>query len=292
MNEIGFIGLGNVGLPAALNLLRAGFSVRGYDVRPNQQFEAAGGKSVPYCHDVASAPVIVQSLPSVAALASSVDSLTVEPHAGQIVIELSSYPIAAKQAQADRLADYGIEMLDCEISGLAHQIASRSGVIFKAGNVATVDSVKPVFDAIAERHYYLGAFGAASKMKLIANTMVCVHNLMAAEALALGKQIGLDPEQMLEVLGNSAAGSMTFRNKGPLMVSRDFADGSGPFRHMFGYLSRTRDIANDAGSATPLLEAASKIFAIAEAEGRHDQDIAAIIEVVEALQRKDAACSS
>jgi 3-hydroxyisobutyrate dehydrogenase-like beta-hydroxyacid dehydrogenase len=288
-SDVGFIGLGNVGLPAAINLLRAGFTVRGYDVHPNPQFEAAGGQSVTHCRDVASAPVIVQSLPSVAALASSVDSLTAAAHAGQVVIELSSYPIAAKQAQADRLAQHGIEMLDCEISGLAHQIASRSGVIFKAGNVATVDRVKAVFDAIAERHYYLGAFGAASKMKLIANTMVCVHNLMAAEALALGKRIGLDPEQMLEVLGNSAAGSMTFRNKGPLMVSRNFADGSGPFRHMFGYLTRTRDVAIDAGSATPLLDAVSGVFAIAESEGRHDQDIAAIIEVVEALKRKDKA---
>jgi L-threonate 2-dehydrogenase len=289
MTDIGFIGLGNVGLPAAINLLRAGFSVRGYDVQPNAHFEAAGGQSVAQCRDVASAPVIVQSLPSVSALASSVDALTIEPHVGQVVIELSSYPIEAKQAQADRLAEHGIEMLDCEISGLAHQIASRTGVIFKSGNAATVDSVTAVFDAIAERHYYLGPFGAASKMKLIANTMVCVHNLMAAEALALGKRIGLDPEQMLEVLGNSAAGSMTFRNKGPLMVSRDFLNGSGPFRHMFGYLSRTRDVANDANSATPLLDAVSKVFAIAEAEGRHDQDIAAIIEVVEALQREETA---
>ncbi len=288
MMEIGFIGLGNVGLPASVSLMRAGYKVLGYDVRDNAAFSEAGGAQVERAEDLASAPVVIQSLPSVAALQSSVDALLVKPRSGQIVIDLSSYPLAAKKAQADRLQKYGISMLDCEMSGLAHQVAQRKGVIFKSGPADTITTLDPIFDAMAERHFYLGQFGAATKMKLIANAMVCVHNSIAAEALVLGKQIGLDPAQMIEVLIPSAAGSKTFENKAPVMLRRQFENGSGPFRHMFGYLARIRELAKEVGIATPIIDTTTSLFDKAEKQGRHDQDIAAIIEVLENMKLEDA----
>jgi L-threonate 2-dehydrogenase len=286
--EIGFIGLGNVGLPASLNLMRAGYDVLGFDIARNVAFGNAGGRQVERCEDLSRAAVVVQSLPSVNALKASVDALLVNPHAGQVVIDLSSYPLAEKQAQASRLGEHGISMLDCEMSGLAHQVAERKGVIFKSGPQNKVTMLAPVFDAMAERHFYLGEFGAATKMKLIANAMVCVHNSIAAEALVLGERIGLDPAQMIEVLIPSAAGSKTFENKAPLMMRRQFENGSGPFRHMFGYLSRVRELADQVDVATPLIDATTALFDMAEQQGRHDQDIAAMIEILESMTRGDS----
>jgi 3-hydroxyisobutyrate dehydrogenase-like beta-hydroxyacid dehydrogenase len=278
---IGFIGLGNVGLPAATNLLRAGFKVWGFDIKPNAAFAQAGGKFVPDVAMLASMEVIVQSLPSTAALIQTVDALLPLARPGQVLIDISSYPLHVKLEQAQRLGAHGMVMLDCEVSGLPIQVENREAVLFTAGSRATVESVADVFRGITERHFYLGEFGAATNMKLIANAMVCVHNLMAAEALNLGVRIGLDPAQMVEVLGPSAAGSTTFVNKAPLMARRDFAQGRGPFRHMFGYLQRAKGLASTANVQTPLLDTAKRVYAVAEAQGRHDQDIAAVIEVLE-----------
>lgn len=284
MTTIGFVGLGNVGLPAATNLLRAGFEVVGYDLKPSAAFADAGGRTAGSLEEVAGADTLVQSLPSPDALQSCTDALLPHVRSGQAVVDLSSYPLEAKQAAAERYAGRGAVMLDCEISGLPPMVAARTAVIFKAGPEDAVERLTPVFDGLVDKHFYLGPFGAATRMKLIANLMVCVHDLMAAEALTLGARAGLDRAQMIEVLRDSAAGSSTFAFKAPLMVSRDFDGGKGPFRHMFGYLARAEALAREVGAPTPLLDAARPLFARAEVEGRHDQDIAAIVEIVEALE--------
>ena len=286
MNRVGFIGLGNVGLPAAINLLSSGFEVYGFDIRPSEAFTSAGGHAVQSVADLCELPIIFQSLPNAQVFRDTTDIFVARPSADRVIVELSSYALSIKHSEAARLAECGSTLLDCEMSGLPHQVRNRSAVIFKSGPKTTIDGLEPLFDAIASKHFYLGEFGAATKMKLVANMMDCVHDLMAAEALALGSRIGLDPAQMIEVLGPSAAGSTTFLNKAPLMVARSFAEGRGPFRHMFGYLARAQEVARESGAATPLLDATRDIFAIAEAEGRHQEDIAAIFEVIEALGEK------
>ena len=281
---IGFVGLGNVGGPMAANLLGAGFDVVGFDPRPNPAFEAAGGRAAASLEALAGeCRTVLHSLPSRAAIDASIDALLARPVEGRTLVELSSYALDDKLAAAERLAAAGATMLDCEVSGLPPMVAARKAVIFKSGDAGAVDALAPVFDAVAERHFHLGDFGAATVMKLVANTMVCVHNLMAAEALNLGRRAGLDPALMVEVLGPSAAGSSTFGFKAPLMVGREFDAGAGPFSHMFGYLERAESLARSHGAATPLLGATREVYARAEAEGRHGQDIAAIIEIVESL---------
>jgi 3-hydroxyisobutyrate dehydrogenase-like beta-hydroxyacid dehydrogenase len=285
---VGFVGLGNVGGPMAVNLLKAGFDVVGFDVKQNSSFVGAGGRMAASCEEIAAqAAVVIHSLPNEAAIAASVDAMLKAPRADLVLIEMSSFALAAKLAQAERLAQAGAAMLDCEVSGLPPQVAARKAVIFKAGDARVIQDMTSVFDAIAEKHFNLGPLGAATKMKLIANTMVCVHNLMAAEALNLGKRAGLSTDLMIEVLGPSAAGSNTFTNKAPLMAERRFANGVGPFRHMFGYLGRASELAGQVGAASPLLDMTRRLYGVAERENRHDQDIAAMIEVVEELQREE-----
>lgn len=291
MQDVGFVGLGNVGLPAALNLLENGYGVRGYDIRPSEALAAAGGRVAASLADLAGCEVILLSLPNVGALAQTVDGLLACLRPGQVVAELSSYPLEAKRTQAARVTETGAVMLDCEISGLPHQVAGRTAVLFTAGDADAVARCGPVLDAIFARRFHLGPFGAATNMKLIANFMVCAHNLIGAEALSLGRAAGLDPAQMVEVLKPSAAGSATFANKAPLMLSRDWAAGHGPFRHMFGYLDRARDLAraHGAGDKVPVLECTHAAYAIAKGQDRHDQDIAAMIEVIEGLGAQEAA---
>lgn len=282
MKSIGIIGLGNIGSKVAENLLAAGFDVVGYDLTKNGSFVDKGGRAASSVQELArEVDVLVHSLPGTAVLVSTVDKLLEVAQEGQIVIELSSYPLLDKQEQAERLAAKGVIMLDCEISGLPSMVVDRTAVIFQSGNKAAVDLVEDVFSAMTDKYIYLGEFGTATKMKLLANAMVCVHNMMGAEILNLAVCAGMNAELVFNTLKYSAAGSTTFTNKAPLMLGRDFDLGEGPFAHMFHYLARVGEFADQCGATTPLISEATKYYKQAEVEGRHKQDIAALIEILE-----------
>jgi 3-hydroxyisobutyrate dehydrogenase-like beta-hydroxyacid dehydrogenase len=283
MNTVGFIGLGNIGTPMSQNLLRAGFDVIGFDLVRNPAFVEAGGRFAESVQDVGrQADVIVQSLPTAAALESVITGLLEVAREGQTVIDISGYSLEAKQQAAERLAQQGVAMLDCEISGLPFMVANRTAVIFQAGDEQCVNELKEVFDGMADTCFYLGKFGSATKMKLLANMMVAIHNSVGGEVLNLAARIGVDPDTAVKVLGSSAGGSVTFSNKAPVMISRDFEGGPGPFRHMAHYLDRAAEMARQAGAATPLLDKTREYYQIADEEDRGDQDIAAVIELLEA----------
>jgi len=280
---IGSIGLGNMGEPMAFNLILSGYSVIGFDVVEKPAFVAAGGFQAKTVSEVSEkTDVIVQSLPTVQALEKTVDDLIEFGRRGQIIIEISSYPLKDKKLQASRLAEQGITMLDCEISGLPFMVADRTATIFQSGDQVTLESAQEVFEAMTNKRVNLGEFGAATKMKLLANMMVAIHNSVAGEVLNLARKADIDPDEAVEALSKSAAGSVTFSNKAPVMISGEFESGAGPFRHMFSYLRRVSALAKDVGASTPLLDTVHRYYEAAEAEGRADQDIAAIIEMLEA----------
>lgn len=280
--KVGFVGLGNVGTPMSRNLLQAGFEVIGFDLVENAGFVDAGGRFADSLQALAAeVRVIVQSLPTGAAVASSIEAIEAAAEEGTVLIDISSYPLHEKFANAERLRNRGITLLDCEVSGLPHMVADRTAVVFQSGDAEVVERLAPVFSAMTEQSFYLGDFGAATKMKLFANAMVCVHNALSAEILNLARNSGVDPALLVDVLGKSAAASATFRAKAPIMLSREFEQGAGPFRHMFHYLERISDLADSVGAATPLIAATKRLYDAARDEGRHDQDIAAMIELLE-----------
>jgi L-threonate 2-dehydrogenase len=281
---VGFVGLGKIGLPAALNMISAGHVVHGYMRRPKQAFIEAHGIAATL-DEVARCSIVMLCLPDSSSLEVTVDRLVLSAFPGQVIADLGSSPIAFKARQADKLARAGAIMLDCEVSGLPLQVADRSAAVFVGGDAAAAHRCTPLFACFSARQFYLGPFGMASTMKLVANFMVAAHNLVAAEALNLGRAAGLDMATMVDVLKSSAAHSATFANKAPLMVSRNFAGGRGPFSHMFGHLDRAAALATASGvaEATPVLSRTREIYALASAENRHDQDIAAIIEIVERM---------
>ena len=279
---IGSIGLGNIGEPMAINLIQSGYSVIGFDVIEKPKFLSAGGLQAKTIEELSKqTDLIVQSLPTVQALETTVDELIEFGRSGQIIIELSSYPLKNKKLQASRLAEHGITMLDCEISGLPFMVKDRSATIFQSGDQATIESTQVVFEAMTNKRINLGKFGAATKMKLLANMMVAIHNSVAGEVLNLAQKADIDLDEAIEALSKSAAGSVTFSNKAPIMITREFESGAGPFRHMFNYLRRVSGLAKDVGASTPLLDTIHQYYEKAEAEGRADQDIAAIIEMLE-----------
>ncbi|MBI2188997.1 MAG: NAD(P)-dependent oxidoreductase [Acidobacteria bacterium] len=210
MATVGLIGLGIMGSAMAANLLKAGHRVIGYDVLPARRraHARAGGIAAESAREVAGrAAVIVCSLPSAAALAETAAALSDDAGAARIVIETSTLPIAVKDAARRRLGAARITLLDCPLSGTGAQARVKDLVVYASGSRAAYRRVGRVLDGFARAHYFVGPFGAGSKMKFVANLLVAIHNVAAAEALVLAMKGGLDPAITLKVLADGAGSS-------------------------------------------------------------------------------------
>ena len=188
--NVGIVGVGVMGIAMARNLHAAGLRVFGYD--PSQaaadRLHDMGGVVVCSPREVAEkCRTILFSLPSAQALADSVGGETgvaAAPARDTIVIECSTLTLGAKCAAFDVLAASGKIMLDCPVSGTGAQAARKDLVIFGSGDADAFERSRPVMAGMSRVQRYLGSFGNGSIMKYIANLLVSIHNVAAAEAMS------------------------------------------------------------------------------------------------------------
>jgi 3-hydroxyisobutyrate dehydrogenase-like beta-hydroxyacid dehydrogenase len=288
MAAVGVIGLGIMGGSIAANLVKAGMPVTGFDVLPDKVAAHAqrGGKPAKSIAEVAqAAEIIVTSLPSVAALEDVVAALGGSAKRGTVVIECSTFPIDDKQRAHDALKDAGVAVMDCPLSGTGAQAVTKDLVVYASGDRAAYDRSVAVFAGFARANYFLGAFGNGSKMKFVANLLVSIHNVATAEAFTLGMKAGLDPQQILEVVGAGAGVSRVFQLRGPMMVEGKYDDASMKLDVWQKDVKVIGEFAAKLGCPTPLFSAALPIYAAAMAQGRGLEDTAAVCAVLEEMAR-------
>jgi putative dehydrogenase len=287
--KIGMIGLGIMGSAMSSNLLKAGFSVVGYDIVPElvEALVKKGGVRATSCREVAaSSDVIITSLPSVEALqevVSGENGLLAGARKGQCVIETSTLPLKAKQEAHDALSAVGVDLLDCPLSGTGAQAIKKDLVVYASGDKEACKNCRSVFDGFARANYYLGEFGMGTKMKFVANLLVTIHNVSAAEAFVLGMKAGLDPEMILKVIGDGAGTSRMFEVRGPLMVSGKYDE---PTMKVDVYQKDIKIItafANEVQCPTPLFSSAAQIYTAALADGRAKEDTASVCAILEKM---------
>src|SRR5207249_10107755 len=117
-----------------------------------------------------------------------------------------------------------ITLLDCPLSGTGAQARVKDLAVYASGQRSAYRRCIPVFEGFARTHFFLGRFGAGSKMKFLANLLVAIHNVSAAEALVLGMKAGLDPALMLKVIADGAGSSRMLQVRGPMMVKGDYSE--------------------------------------------------------------------
>jgi len=288
MTTIGMIGLGIMGSAMAANLVKARYRVIGYDVLPPRRraHARAGGLAARSCREVGErAAVVVSSLPSAAALADTAADLAAHPGAARVVIETSTLPIAAKEQARRTLEVAGITLLDCPLSGTGSQARVRDIVVYASGSRAAYRRVGPVIDAFARGRYYVGPFGAGSKTKYVANLLVAIHNVAAAEALVLAMRAGLDPATTLKVVADGAGSSRMLQVRGPMMVRGDYSKPTMKLDVWQKDMKVIADFARQTGSPTPLFRATAPIYAAALAAGRGGEDTGAVCAVLENMAK-------
>jgi 3-hydroxyisobutyrate dehydrogenase-like beta-hydroxyacid dehydrogenase len=137
--------------------------------------------------------------------------------------------------------------------------------------------------AFARAHHYVGAFGAGSKMKFVANLLVAIHNVAAAEALVLAMKAGLDPAMVVKVVGDGAGSSRMLQVRGPMMVKGDYSEAMMKLDTWQKDMTIIADFAREVGCQTPLFSASAPLFAAAIAMGHHADDTAAVCAVLEKM---------
>jgi len=281
---VGMIGLGIMGSAMAANLVRAKFPVVGYDPVPDRRRALARARGRPATSTEAvakAARIIVTSLPSAVALELSANAIARSARRGTIVVETSTLPIPVKEAARARLARAGVTLLDCPLSGTGAQARTRDLVVFASGPRTAYRQCAPVFAGFARRHRYTGAFGTGSKLKFIANLLVSIHNVAAAEAMVLGMKAGIAPEEVLEVMGDSAGSSRMLQVRGPLMVADRYRPATMKNAVWQKDVKIIGEFARGLACPTPLFDAASVVYVSAMAEGLAEEDTGSVCRVLE-----------
>jgi putative dehydrogenase len=277
------IGLGIMGSAMSANLVKGGFEVFGYDIVPaaRQRLRAAGGKPCRSAAEVAKrCEIVVTSLPSSAALAAVAREVAAAGVRGRIVVETSTLPLEDKLAAQRVLAAAGVTALDCPLSGTGAQARTRDLVVYASGPKAAYARCRRVFDGFARAHHRVGPYGDGSKMKFVANLLVAIHNVSAAEAITLARKAGLDPLQVYRVVGDGAGGSRMFQVRGPMMVAEDYSDATMKVEVWQKDMAIIGDFAAALECPTPLFSASAPIYTAAMASGHAREDTASVCAVL------------
>jgi 3-hydroxyisobutyrate dehydrogenase-like beta-hydroxyacid dehydrogenase len=276
--NVGFVGLGVMGSAMSGHLLEAGFAVVGYDIDPRRLAEhrERGGVAASSVGEVCRrCDLVVTSLPSEAAFTEVVRDLT-----GDVtVVETSTLSLEAKLAARQLL---GPRLLDCPLSGTGAQARDKDLVVYVSGDDAEAKQrLGVVLDAFARSWHDVGEFGNGTRMKIVANHLVTIHNLASAEALLLARRAGLDPERALRALADGAGTSRMLEVRGPAMIAGEYEPAAMRVQLFGKDLDIIAAFAQAVGSPTPLFSASTPYYDTALAQGRGQQDTACLFEVLD-----------
>lgn len=279
IERVGVIGLGVMGSAMSGHLIEAGYEVCGFDIEPSKMdaLAAAGGTPRASAADVAQhSDLVLLSIASVEALADAAAGVAAGAHPGLIAAEMGVFPIPEKQAAFDVLASAGVELMDVPVSGTGIQAADATLVVMASGSPEAFDATRGVFDVLGRVTYYLGPFPNGSVMKFIANLLVSVHTLAAAEAHALGAAAGMDPGLVQRVISDGVGSSAMFEIRGPMMVADQYLPPSGRLDIIKKDAEIIQAFAASVGAPTPLLDVAVSSYQAASRAGLGDLDVAAV----------------
>lgn len=291
-DALGIVGLGVMGSAISNLLVRSGADVWGHDIDPDRmrQLQDVGGHPCDSPADVAArCPVVLTSLPSAAALhdvisGSSGIARGRAGRSGPLVIEMSTLSIADKERGRQALESAGSALVDAPLSGTGSQARSGDLVVFVSADSA--DDRQCAIEALrrcTRAQYDVGAFGNGTKFKYIANLLVAIHNVAAAEALVLAEQAGLDLSLVLAAIADGAGASRMFEVRGPLMAENRYDDPTVRLEVFLKDVHLITEFAQLHGAPTPLFQASAQTYEAARARGWSDRDTACVAEILRTL---------
>ena len=275
-----FVGTGAIGLPMAVQLVKAGHEVTGVDPFPaaQERAAAAGVRTVARFTDAPAAAVVIVMVATPDQLAALVTEALNRDLTGQRWVVMSTVGPESVRADAARLTEAGAAVLDVPVTGGVARARTGELTLFAAGDPADVDAVRPVLDALGTVHEVGPTIGDGQAIKVVNQHLCSVHIVAAAEALNLATTLGLDPGTVLGLVERGAAGSWMLSDRGPRMLAGTDVEVTSTIGIFVKDSSLVFDAARTAGASTPLLDIARDRYQQAADAGLAMRDDSRVIE--------------
>lgn len=286
--KVGFIGLGIMGKPMCLNLMKAGHDavVLTLDEKVLADMAAKGATVANTPKAVAEqADVIITMLPNspeVKKVVLGEDGIIEGARAGSTVIDMSSIAPLVSQEIAAELAKKGIDMLDAPVSGGEPKAIDGTLSVMVGGKAETFEKYRPLLQTMAASVVHTGDIGAGNITKLANQIIVALNIAAMSEALVLAAKAGVAPERVFEAIRGGLAGSTVLEAKAPLVMDRRFDPGFRINLHIKD-LGNVMDTAHGVGAPLPLTASVMEIMQALKVDGMDHLDHGAIIRHYEKL---------
>ena len=289
--NIVFIGLGNMGLPMAQNLARAGHAVTGFDLMPAsvQQFVAGGGLSADdQAAAIAAADVVITMLPASRHVQGAYlgdTGILAQAKAGALLIDCSTIAPEVSREVAAAATAKGLRMIDAPVSGGTAGAAAGTLTFMVGGEEADLASARPLLEQMGKTIFHAGPSGSGQTVKICNNMLLGILMIGTSEAIRLGVANGLDPKVVSDVMAKSSGRNWTLEVYNPcpgvadnVPASRDYTGGFG-VDLMLKDLGLAVESAGASGASVPLGELARRLYDIHSKSGAGGLDFSSIYQL-------------
>ncbi len=285
--KLGFIGLGQMGRPIALNLLRGGADLTVSDRTEHalDEFREQGAKGTTVPGDLADADIVFLCLPNadiVQKVLCGEDGLLRRLGPSQTIVDLSTITYAATVELGRQAASAGVAFMDAPISGMAARAADATLTVMCGGERTTYDRVLPLLRHIGSTILFMGPTGSGQLTKLVNQLLFDINAAALAEVLPMAAKMGLDPDLVGEVVNSGTGRSYASEFFIPRILRGHFSDGY-PMSHAYKDLVSGAGLSADRCIPMPVLAAATATYQAALLRGHGEQDKGAMIQVFEDL---------
>lgn len=286
MAQIGFVGLGIMGQPMALNLVKAGHKVAAFNrtrdkARPLEQAGAAIAATPAEAARGADAVVmIVSDTAAVESVVAGKDGILETLRSGAIVIDSSTISPTASRRMACMAAGKGASWLDAPVTGSKHGAEKGELTFMIGGDREALDRVMPILQVLGKKHIYCGAHGSGLSAKLAQNVIQSAMVEVFAEGFVLAAKAGVAPRTMMEIIQGSMARASLTDFKAPFIFKGDFTPYF-PLKWMHKDLALAMEAAYAQNVAMPAAAAVKEVYGAAKAQGKGELDYAAVITFLE-----------
>ena len=283
--RVGFLGLGLMGSPMAMNILKAGHSLTVYN-RSEQKlrpFADAGAEIAGTPAELAAGCELVVTCVSdtsdVDAVYMGEGGILEGAHAGLITVDCSTISPAEERKVAEHAAKLGVSHLDAPVSGGVKGAKAGSLAIMVGGDEEVFNKAKPVLGAMGSSVTYMGPSGSGQVIKLVNQTVLAGNMLGLCEGLTLAAKHGLDMDRAISVLSNGTASNWSLLNMGRQMVEGNWAPGF-YVKHYRKDLSIVQSMARESNVCAPCSSLALSMYnALANAEGGDEMGYQALLKL-------------
>jgi 3-hydroxyisobutyrate dehydrogenase len=289
MATIGFIGLGNMGAPMAVNLIKAGSRVRGFDLAAASR-DASGRDGVQIVDSARSAlddaEVVITMLPGGEQVLSVWDDIVPAARQGTLFIDCSTIDVASARKAHELAAARGIATLDAPVSGGVGGAKAATLTFMVGGSTHAFERGKPVLERMGKRIVHCGPAGNGQAAKICNNMILAASMIAVSEAFVLGEKLGLSHQALFDVVSGSSGQCWSLTSYCPVPGPVPASPANNEYKAGFTAALMLKDLklakaaANSVGAATTLGAHAADIYQTLAERGQATKDFSAIVNLV------------